>query len=202
MRLAAALTVVVGFVLGYALLPALRPAPKATSATGALWEPASGTPSVSTGAPVVAVEESAGALSDYPQIPGRGGVSTAPPSPTIARPAPTASRIPKARATSRPSARVASAGGHHVAGTATWYCCTKGHSAGSPTAAAGPALRAALGSHWRGRWVRVTGGGSATVVKLDDWCQCGSGRVIDLHPGPFGELAALSAGIVRVTVTW
>jgi rare lipoprotein A (peptidoglycan hydrolase) len=66
-------------------------------------------------------------------------------------------------------------------------------------AAAGPGLR--IGS-WRGRVVRVCGGGSCISVKLIDWCACGNGHLIDLYSDAFRRLAPLSAGAVHVTVTW
>jgi hypothetical protein len=90
-----------------------------------------------------------------------------------------------------------------VRGLATWY------DAPSLTdAAAGPALRRALGRTWRGSWVRVThvGDGDArwVVVRLTDWCACGdrNGRptVIDLDDRAFAELASLGAGVIKVTV--
>ena len=81
-------------------------------------------------------------------------------------------------------------------GTASWYA-TPGL-----TAAAGPALRT---PGWRGSLVRVTAGSRSVVVRLTDWCQCHRGtrreRVIDLSDAAFAELAPLSAGLVRVTVT-
>ena len=203
MRLAAALTVVVGVVVGYALLPALRPAPKATSATGALWEPASGTPSVSTGAPAVAVEESAGALLDYPQIPGRGGVSTAPPSPTIARPAPTASRTPKVRAL---LAAVGEGGIRRRPSRQRDGDLVLLHE-GSPARAARRQPPGPVCGRRSGRTGAASGsasrrGSNAVVVHVIDWCGCPGGRVIDLHPGAFDDIAPLSAGVVPVRVSW
>jgi rare lipoprotein A (peptidoglycan hydrolase) len=88
--------------------------------------------------------------------------------------------------------RVKRAVGHHIAGIASWYAYHPGQ------AAAGPRLRAALGSHWRGRVVRVNG----IRVRLTDWCGCPSGRVIDLHRADFARLARPSAGLIRVIVTW
>ena len=81
-----------------------------------------------------------------------------------------------------------------VQGTATWYEWHAGE------AAAGPALRQALGPHWRGQTVKVCAG-SCVVVKLTDWCACGHGRVIDLDDQSFRKLAPLSQGVVKVTVT-
>ena len=66
-------------------------------------------------------------------------------------------------------------------------------------AAAGPALRV---GHWRGRTVTVRGNGKSVTVKLIDWCACPGGRVIDLYSDAFTRLAPLSAGGVRVTVSW
>jgi hypothetical protein len=91
--------------------------------------------------------------------------------------------------------QVASASGHRLTGPASWYCCTRGHTAGEFVAAAGPALRVGA---WRGRVVRVNG----LRVRLVDFCRCPFGRVIDLHPGVFRNLAPLSRGIVRVSVAW
>lgn len=68
--------------------------------------------------------------------------------------------------TSAPSARAASQ--HTVAkGKATYYAAC------SSCAAAGPALRKALGSHWRGKWVEIHRGGQYVTVKLTDRCACG-----------------------------
>ncbi len=62
--------------------------------------------------------------------------------------------------------------------------CTTTHPDGSgfdAYGAAGPALRAAIGSDWRGRIVTVDG----IRVKLIDWCQCYAGepneKLIDLY---------------------
>jgi len=88
--------------------------------------------------------------------------------------------------------QVASASGHRLVGAATWYRYHPGQ------AAAGPRLRAALGSHWRGRYVRVNG----LRVRLTDWCACPFGRVVDLHVGDFARLARPSTGVLRVSVAW
>ncbi len=92
-------------------------------------------------------------------------------------------------------------------GSASWYCqpgrspCTAGHPATGAYAAAGPALRAALGD-WRGRTVTVSVPGRAPVeVRLVDWCRCDGGGLIDLYAGRFEQLAPLDAGRVPVTVT-
>lgn len=94
-----------------------------------------------------------------------------------------------------------------LSGTATWYClagrspCTRGYPGGL-YAAAGPALRAALGD-WRGRNVTITASdGNRVSVTLIDWCACPGGRVIDLYGEAFLRLAPLSRGVLRVTVTW
>jgi len=84
------------------------------------------------------------------------------------------------------------AGGAPLTGLATWYRWHPGQ------AAAGPALRAALGSHWRSQSVRVCASVCVTVT-LSDYCACQ--RLIDLDSRSFVVLAPLSQGVVRVTVT-
>jgi hypothetical protein len=79
-----------------------------------------------------------------------------------------------------------------ISGIATWY--------DAPTirdAAAGPGLRV---GHWRGRVVSVCASRCITV-RLTDWCACDGGHLIDLDNLAFRELAPLSQGIVRVTVS-
>ena len=94
--------------------------------------------------------------------------------------------------------------GHRAGGSATWYCktgssvCASGYPGGM-YAAAGPELR--VGS-WRGRIVRVCGGGNCIVVKLIDWCACGGSHVIDLYSDAFRRLAPLNTGALKVTVSW
>ncbi|HEV8402456.1 MAG TPA: RlpA-like double-psi beta-barrel domain-containing protein [Candidatus Limnocylindrales bacterium] len=115
---------------------------------------------------------------------------------------------PRATAIARVLARVqqfrASSTGHSRSGPATWYCktgsspCASGYPGGM-YAAAGPGLR--IGA-WRGRVVRVCGGGSCITVKLIDWCACGNGHLIDLYSDAFRRLAPLSSGAIHVTVSW
>ncbi len=83
-------------------------------------------------------------------------------------------------------------------GTASWYCCTRGHPSGY-YAAAGPDLRV---GGWRGRHVAVRGGNGQTVwVTLIDWCACPD-RLIDLYPAAFSRLGPLSRGLLNVKVSW
>lgn len=87
--------------------------------------------------------------------------------------------------------------GQHIAGKATWY----GTGPGRGHAAAGPALRHVLGSHWRGMKVRVCNLSNHCVrVVLDDWCGCPYGRVIDLSDEDFRSLAPLWRGVISVNV--
>lgn len=85
-----------------------------------------------------------------------------------------------------------------VTGTASWYDYRPGH------AAAGPALRRALGPGWRGTTVTVCRGKQCADVILSDWCECYAGtkreRVIDLDDQTFALLGALKRGIVLVEV--
>jgi hypothetical protein len=119
------------------------------------------------------------------------GPTGQPPSPTTGKRA-ASSEVPatatpspgKPRATTRPA--------QGRSGVATWFRAPAG------TAAAGPALRAALGRDWRGRVVTVNG----IRVRLTDWCACGHGRIIDLNAGTFARIAPLSRGVVTVTVRW
>lgn len=83
-------------------------------------------------------------------------------------------------------------------GWATWYDPGRGQ------AAAGPALRRALGKHWRGKTVHVCRGRACVKVTLSDWCACGPRHgeptVIDLLRGDFAHLASLGAGVLKVRV--
>ena len=87
-----------------------------------------------------------------------------------------------------------------LTGRATWYAYRPGQ------AAAGPALRRALGKSWRGRTVTVCAGGRCVRALLTDWCLCssarGGGRIIDLDSRTFAAIAPLSRGVVRVDVRW
>ena len=80
-----------------------------------------------------------------------------------------------------------------VRGTASWYRWHPGE------AAAGPALRRALGPRWRGTVVTVTANGHSVRVRLTDWCACPQ-RVIDIDVRAFARLAAPSRGLVKVTI--
>jgi hypothetical protein len=98
--------------------------------------------------------------------------------------------VPTARAIVRVIPKPPPVTTHSVTGLASWYCragsspCTYGYPDGSgfnAYAAAGPALRAAIGPDWRGRIITVDG----VRVKLIDWCQCYRGepheKLLDLY---------------------
>ena len=73
-------------------------------------------------------------------------------------------------------------------GTASWFRAPAG------TAAAGPALRAALGVHWRGQRVRLCGPAGCATVRLTDWMR--ADRLVDLNPGAFRAVCGpLSRGL-------
>jgi hypothetical protein len=101
---------------------------------------------------------------------------------------PSSTPVPTARPAAKPVTR-------KVAGTATWYRYVPGH------AAAGPALRAALGPRWRGKTVTACDrAGRCVRAVLSDWCACGGGRVIDLDHRLFARLAPTSRGVIHVEV--
>lgn len=79
-----------------------------------------------------------------------------------------------------------------VTGYSTWYAAPPGQ------AAAGPALRRALGPDWRGTRVVVSHGGRSVTVTLSDWMR--ADRLIDLDDGAFARLAPLSVGVIRVEI--
>lgn len=86
-----------------------------------------------------------------------------------------------------------------LSGLATWY------PARTTVAAAGPALRAALGPTWRGQEVSVcVTGGNCISVALRDFCACrdrnGLPTLIDLPAVDFARLAPLSRGVVAITI--
>lgn len=83
-----------------------------------------------------------------------------------------------------------------MSGQASWF----GTGPDGLYAAAGPALRRMLGPKWRGRYVTVSAGGRSIRVRLTDWCGCYGSRLLDLSDEAFAGLAALSRGLVRVTV--
>ena len=103
---------------------------------------------------------------------------------------------------------------HAISGRASWYCnadnphdpysiCHNAYPDGpgfDAYAAAGPGLRAALGSGWRGRLVYVCGR-QCVRVRLVDWCQCTGGSVgvvklIDLYNDVFVRTGS------NVTIRW
>jgi rare lipoprotein A (peptidoglycan hydrolase) len=105
-----------------------------------------------------------------------------------------ASRRPQT--TAKPSPAPSTPPQDGLSGVASWYAAPVG------TAAAGPALRAALGRSWRGRTVTVTRGGASVRVLLDDWCQCYGTRLVDLSRDAFAALGDPSLGLLGVEVTW
>jgi hypothetical protein len=103
---------------------------------------------------------------------------------------------------------------HSIAGRASWYCnyddpsvphsiCHYAYPDGpgfDAYAAAGPGLRAALGSGWRNTVVTVCGR-TCVRVRLVDWCKCTGGSVgvvklIDLYEDVYARTGS------RVTIRW
>jgi hypothetical protein len=103
---------------------------------------------------------------------------------------------------------------HSISGRASWYCnydnpsvphsiCHNAYPDGpgfDAYAAAGPGLRAAIGSGWRNRVVTVCGR-TCVSVRLVDWCKCTGGSVgveklIDLYEDVYARTGS------RVTIRW
>lgn len=147
-------------------------------------------------------------------------VTTEPTEPPRATPTPKPTPRPTPRP--KPVVRPVTRGG--VVGAATYYCnfthvelkrsrCMAIHpdvGGDQMYAAAGPALRVALGGNagsscpcpWRGRIVTVTAAnGHAVKVILADWCACGAPHVIDLYGDPFAILAKWGS-VQPVRITW
>ena len=82
-----------------------------------------------------------------------------------------------------------------MTGTASWFASP------ANVSAAGPALRAALGSGWRGTVVTVTGPAGSAVTVLGDWMAMD--RLIDLDRSIFPAVCGpLSLGLCRAEVDW
>lgn len=127
------------------------------------------------------------------ELPDRAQPSIAPAKPiVVAIPTPT----PKAPATVYRNS---------ISGRASWYCragaspCTVGYPDDGGLdayAAAGPALRAAIGPGWRGKVILVDG----LRVKLIDWCQCYRGepheKLLDLYYDVYARVGG------SVTIRW
>lgn len=125
---------------------------------------------------------------------------------------------PKLLATPKPKIVVTLGSSHSVSGKASWYCragrspCRAGYpdTAGADYyAAAGPALRAAIGgvessTAYKGRVVHVCNTGICVDVKLVDWCQCyyrqADEKLIDLYKDAWDKI--VGSGMGRVTVSW
>ena len=113
--------------------------------------------------------------------------------------------VPIVTPTPRPQTSTVTTTSHRISGTASWYCragsspCTSGYADDGgydAYAAAGPRLRAAIGSSWRGKVVTVDG----LRVKLIDWCQCYQGesneKLLDLYYDVFARTGS------SVTIRW
>ena len=118
------------------------------------------------------------------------------PSPTLTPTAPPTPR-PRATAAPRPTKHTDTLGG-----VATWHATGRD----GFYAAAGPALRRAIGPNWRGSHVLVARYGTTKGVEvvLNDWCACGDrhgySTLLDLSDEAFRALAPLSRGVIRVAV--
>ncbi len=142
------------------------------------------------------VSAPASALPDraQPSLPGTNAVIV-----------PLATPKPAATPRTQTSSGATGSSSHSISGSASWYCragsspCTSGYPDGGgfdAYAAAGPRLRAAIGSSWRGKIVSVDG----IRVKLIDWCQCFQGqsneKLLDLYYDVFARVG------FSVTIRW
>lgn len=103
---------------------------------------------------------------------------------------------PKAQVRSAPKARPI--GASHKG----WAKVDEGQGVGH--AAAGPALRAWLGPHWRGTTVIVSKGDRSVTVRLTDWCGCttnpASIGLIDMDEQDFKTLTGHGPGKAWVRI--
>ena len=149
--------------------------------------------------PVEVVRSSGG-----PSASGQTSTPSAAPSAPKPSPAPSARVASQSAAGNRPApvaapkaaVRVPTPPVTGLQGVASWYRYVEGG------AAAGPALRSALGPGWRGMSVavcRTDGGAMACVrVTLSDFMR--ADRLIDLDSRSFAALMPLSRGLVTVEV--
>jgi hypothetical protein len=83
-----------------------------------------------------------------------------------------------------------------IEGRATWYAYHPGQ------AAAGWALRRAIGPGWRGTLVRVCAGRCVVVLLTDFMASADHRKVIDLDVRDFAALAPTSRGVIAAEVGW
>lgn len=112
-------------------------------------------------------------------------------------PTPEQRTLPPTQPTQQPAAPTTSS----ITGTATWYCLA-GVSRCTRTAQNG--LYAAISpdlDFLRGKAISVCYGASCVTVEVID-CNCSAHRSIDLYADAFRMLAPLSAGRIKVTISW
>jgi len=135
-------------------------------------------------------------LPDTQQVQYVAPLSAATPAPTTTTTAPAAATTTTAppaaptTTTTAPPAPVASSS-NEASGGATYYASSFPSSGcASPTLAPGTVLTVTAAS------------GGQVVCTVDDREADNPGRVVDLSPAEFSELAPLSQGVIEVTVTW
>jgi rare lipoprotein A len=111
------------------------------------------------------------------------------PTTTTAKPAPKSSAPPKLRSAAPPPA--AASTGQSETGQATWY------ETDDPAVCAHKTIP-------MGTVVTVTNvdTGKSTTCKVGDRGPFVEGRIVDLSPESFAQLAPLSAGVINVKLTW
>jgi rare lipoprotein A (peptidoglycan hydrolase) len=122
--------------------------------------------------------------------------TTAAPVATTTEPSPTTTTTeapapPETTTTAAPAPELTAASGNTESGEATYY------------ASYFPASGCASPNLPKGTVLTVTAASGASVVcTVDDKEADNPGRVVDLSPADFSDLAPLSQGVVGVTVTW
>lgn len=121
--------------------------------------------------------------------------TTTPPPTTVPRPTtttapkPTTTTIPPTTSTTTTTAPPPAA--NTAAGEATWYAESPAGGCASPTLPRGTVLK-----------VTDDATGASITCLVDDVEGDNPGRVVDLAPSEFSQLADLSQGVIEVTISW
>jgi rare lipoprotein A len=78
-----------------------------------------------------------------------------------------------------------------MTGLATWYGTAIPGGCASPSLSFGTVLR-----------VTNAATGASTTCVVDDREGDTTGRIVDMSPGEFSQIASLSQGVITVTISW